>query len=263
MNRYVRYALVIAGSLALIPMVGFFFQQTWATNLLPWTGSRLSNIFIASIFAASAIPVIWIGASGELGTMVGGAIDFGLTYAGIGVFSLQLYTQDTGRVPVLVFGIVSFAALVLCLVLFLWSRHIPFGDQRPTPRWVTLSFAAFAAVLIVVGGALTLQVPNIFPWVLSSELSVVYGWIFLGAACYFIYGLVNPKWSNAKGQLLGFLAYDIVLIGPFIGHFATVRPDLLLNLTAYVAVLLYSGVLAIYYLFINKATRILMQPQRL
>ncbi len=262
MNRYVRYALVITGSLALIPMIGFFFEQPWATNLIPWTGSWLSHIFISSIFAASAVPVIWLGLSGELGAIVGGAIDFGLMYAGIGVFSLQLYVQDSSRLSVLIFGLVSFASVLLCLVLFLWSRRIPFRDQRPMPRWVIVSFGAFATVLVVVGSALTLKIPNIFPWVLSPELSVIYGWIFLGAACYFIYALVNQKWSNAQGQLLGFLAYDLILIGPFVQHFSAVRPDLLPNLTLYVAILIYSGALAIYYLFINKATRFTTQLEK-
>lgn len=201
------------------------------------------------------MPVIWLGLSGELGAIVGGAIDFGLMYAGIGVFSLQLYLQDSSRLPVLIFGLVSFASVLLCLVLFLWSRRIPFSDQRPMPRWVAISFGAFATVLIIVGSSLTLKIPNIFPWVLSPELSVVYGWIFLGAACYFTYALVNRKWSNAQGQLLGFLAYDLILIGSFIAHFASVRPDLLPTLTLYVAILIYSGALAIYYLFINKDTR--------
>jgi hypothetical protein len=73
----------------------------------------------------------------------------------------------------------------------------------------------------------------------------MYGWIFLGAATYFIYGALRPMWGNAAGQLLGFLAYDAVLIVPFVRHFATVRPAHRLSLTIYVTVLCYSAIVAI------------------
>ncbi|MEA3155438.1 MAG: hypothetical protein QOK44_3027, partial [Betaproteobacteria bacterium] len=64
-------------------------------------------------------------------------------------------------------------------------------------------------------------------------------------------------------QLLGFLAYDLVLIVPFIQHFKTVRPDLWINLVIYVAVIAYSGGLAMYYLFLKRETRLRRQrPER-
>ena len=129
-------------------------------------------------------------------------------------------------------------------------------DDSPMPAPVRYSFALFAVVLFLVGTALVLKRPNIFPWVLSTELSVLYGWIFLGAMCYFIYGFFVPKWANAKGQLLGFLAYDLVLIVPYLSHFSKVSDELRLSLIIYVAVIIYSGLLAIYYLFINPSTRL-------
>ncbi len=255
MSQSARYTLVVAGIMGLLLMVGFFLELPLVTNLWPWQSSRLSNIFIASILAASSIPVIWIGLSNEPAAMVGGAIDFGLMYTGIGIFTLQLYTQDPSRAPLLIFGILSFASVALCIFLFLWSRRFQFRDPHPMPGLVRLSFAVFAVVLIGVGGALVLKTPNIFPWVISAEVSVIYGWIFLGAACYFVYAILNPKWDNARGQLLGFLAYDLVLIIPFLAHFANVRPDLWFNLAIYTGVLIYSGGLAIYYLFLNRETR--------
>ena len=98
--------------------------------------------------------------------------------------------------------------------------------------------------------------PNIFPWPLSPENSVFYGSIFLGAMCYFLYGVIYPCWGNAKGQLLGFLAYDLVLIVPFLQHFAAVRPEKLLSLTIYTAVVSYSGLLAIFFLLVHAPTRL-------
>jgi hypothetical protein len=98
--------------------------------------------------------------------------------------------------------------------------------------------------------------PNVLPWDISAEGSVVYGWIFLGASCYFIFAVLRPRWENAAGQLMGFLAYDIILILPFINHFSDVRPEHLTSLIIYTIVVVYSALLAIYYLFVAPATRI-------
>jgi hypothetical protein len=50
-------------------------------------------------------------------------------------------------------------------------------------------------------------------------------------------------------------SYDLVLIFPFLGLFSSVKSNHRLSLIIYVAVLLYSGLLSIYYLFLHKQTR--------
>jgi hypothetical protein len=137
-----------------------------------------------------------------------------------------------------------------------WARRFQFRDTRPLPNGVRFSFVAFLVILTLVGAALVLHMANIFPWRLGPEQSVLYGWIFLGAACYFLYALMKPAWGNTQGQLLGFLAYDLVLIGPFRKHFASVDPALRINLVIYTGVIIYSGLLAAYYLFVSKTTRL-------
>ena len=122
-----------------------------------------------------------------------------------------------------------------------------------------VSFLVFILILVVAGGTLVMQRPGVFPWRLGPEQSVLYGWIFLGAACYFLGALIRPLWANARGQLLGFLAYDLVLIGPFLRHFGTVDPALWINLVIYTTVLAYSALVASYYLFIHPATRVTLR----
>ncbi|HLW02307.1 MAG TPA: hypothetical protein VKT82_26865 [Ktedonobacterales bacterium] len=51
------------------------------------------------------------------------------------------------------------------------------------------------------------------------------------------------------------LGYGLVLIVPFLRHFANVSPGHTISLVVYVIVLVYSGALAIYYLFLKCATR--------
>lgn len=92
-------------------------------------------------------------------------------------------------------------------------------------------------------------------WRLDEQTSVIYGLIFLGSAVYFAYGLQRPVWGNAKGQLLGFLAYDLVLIIPFV-RLLFVSPSL--SLIVYLAVILASAALAIWYLAISRRDRLWM-----
>jgi hypothetical protein len=125
------------------------------------------------------------------------------------------------------------------------------------PRLVRWSFVVFIIALLIVSVQMILQVPNVIPWVITPELSVVIGWMFLGAAAYFIYALLRPSWFNSAGQLAGFLAYDVVLIVPFLQRLPTVAPQFQAGLIVYTAVVIYSGLLAFYYLFISKPTRVL------
>jgi len=263
MNRIVRYLFAATSVVVLVLAAGFFFQLPWATGLWPWPTSRLSNIFIASILAASAVPVLWIGLSGELAAVTGGAINLCLTNLGMAAFSFHIYSQDTGQWPILLYATVCITLAVSFFGLVFWAHRIRFRDTRPLPKGLQASFLAFLVILVLAGGALVLRMANMFPWRLGPEQSVLYGWIFLGAACYFLYALINPRWANAKGPLLGFLAYDVVLIVPFLNHFSTVDPTLWINLVVYTGVIIYSGLLAVYYLLLNGATRFAMPEKRI
>jgi hypothetical protein len=80
----------------------------------------------------------------------------------------------------------------------------------------------------------------------------VFGAIYLGAAAYFALGFLRPRFGNAAGQLIGFLAYDLVLLGPFIDRFSVAEDGELLSLIVYTAFLLYSAGLAVYYLWLER-----------
>jgi len=253
-TRSIRFALMLSGFAGLALACGFFVQAPSVTSLWPLPAGRLSNIFVASILAAAAAPVIWIGLCGEARALAGGAFNFAVTYAGIALLSL-LGARGPGPPELARFGAAAGGTALLCAAIFVWSGRIPFSTQRPTPLPVRLSFGFFAAILAAVGSTLVLKRSHVFPWPISEETSVIYGWVFLGAMCYFVYGLIVPVWRNAQGPLLGFLAYDLVLIVPYVEHFRTVRADLRLNLAVYVAVIVYSAVLAAYYLFVHRETR--------
>lgn len=253
MKDGMRWMLVGSGLITLAVAAGFYVQAGWAVRFWPVENTPMGNIFLSSILAAIGVPLIWIGLAAETRAMAGGAINLLVSSVGFVVSALVLF--PTRNQPVLLFLITSGMFVIGLLVLFQYSRRFPFRDTRVTPAPVRGSFVVFALALLLAGGALVLRLPNIFPWNVSPENSVLYGWIFLGNMCYFLYGLRFPVWANARGQLLAFLAYDLVLILPMLRRFGAVPPEMLPSLIIYVAVLIYSGVLALYFLFLHPQTR--------
>jgi hypothetical protein len=248
-----RLGLIAAGLVTLVLTVGFLDETSWAIDLWPWPVSRLSYIFIASILAAIALPVLWIGVSGELAAMQAGAIDLAVTYAGFTAYLVTL-VGDPGQPALGAYVAVFALALIAMLITFARTRGIAWRDQRPMPGPVRASFAVFAVMLVATGTAIAFHA-DIFPWELTDEASVMFGFIYLGAAAYFVWGYLHPAWPNAQGQLVGFLAYDLVLIGPFADQFGDVSGGRLTSLIVYTAFVLYSGGLAGYYLFVSPDTR--------
>ncbi len=243
MQQSIR-GLLILWSLALLALAaGFAFQTPWAIGLWPWPDGRLSYLWVGSILAAVALPILWIGLRGELAAMRAGALDFALSFAGIAVF-LTWFHEAEGLTPWIVGAWLS---LVANLSIWLMVRRLPFRDNRPAPGLVRGMFLVLGLVLIGVGTALLLCAPLVFPWPLKPETSVLIGWVFLGAAVYMLHGFIYPARGNVGGQLVGFAAYDLVLLVPFIQHFETVKAEHLPSLTVFTGVLVITLLLAIYY----------------
>jgi hypothetical protein len=252
-SRAWRGLMVCVGLLAVVVTFGFYFQAPWATSLWPWPDGRMTYIFVASIAAAIALPNLWIALAGRAWAIGPGALNLAVAHLGISAFLFAAASQGNARLSLV--ASVFAATGVLEAVACFWSLRQPLKDARPTPRTVRASFLLFAILLLVTGFFLVMKAPHIFPWPLKPETSVLVGWIFWGAALYFGAGFVRPVWENACGQLLGFLAYDVILIGPYVAHLQKVKPEHALSLKVYIAVLAYSGLLAIYYLFIHGSTR--------
>lgn len=256
MTKALRIFLFLVSAVQILLAIAFFAQWPFAVNLWPFPGTTpLTFIFIASIFAAAAASTTWVAATEHYGALAGIGLDYLTILAPVAVYSFQL-GASTGSSQLTTYGIVCVVGALFGLAMFLWSARIPMDTTIPMPGMVRWSFVIFIVALLIVSTLLIFQVPNIIPWKITPELSVVIGWMFMGAAAYFAYGLLRPSWVNSAGQLAGFLAYDVVLIVPFLTRLPTVAPELRTNLYIYTAVVIYSGLLAIYYLFVNKTTRI-------
>lgn len=259
MTRYVRFALVISGAVTALLAFGFALQLDWATRLWGWPDSRLSYIFLGSIAAAIAAPIIWVALSNELGAIVGGTLNIATICATAGIYLVRLHaSRDEGKL--LAIAVALGVVFILSIALFVLSRDVPIHDQRQIPVPVRVSFGVFAIALIAASTALLLRAAHVFPWPLRSDTSVLIGCIFIGNAVYFLYGLSAKYWGAVIGQLIAFLAYDLVLIGPFLRHFNHVLPSHRLSLTVYIVVLVGSGALSVYYLLIAPSTRLWGSP---
>ena len=249
-----KTALIVIGLIELILAVGFFFQQTWATSLWPLPDTRLSYAFIAAILAGGAAPLTWAGLSGELASLAGYGLSFGIMYAGMGISALLFYLRDQN--PALaIFALVMILLAIVGAVVFVRTRHLSEGNQA-TPRIVIYAFIAEVLVLAGAGILLILKVPNTLPWNLSPESSVLYGWVFLGLAFYYLYAVLNRQWIHAIGPLLGFLVYDLVLFSPLFARFGNLQPEHVLGQVAASIIIIFSAALGVYFLFVNPATRL-------
>lgn len=267
-NRWSRIGIGVSGLLMTYLSLAYLAQMPFIEWLWPWTdyGTELNTLsltFLSSIAAAIAAPQIWIALTGKVATAAGGALNLAVCFTGIACYLFTQHQADPANARLLPATIILGVSALANLGVFLATRKIPFEDPRPLPMPVRISFGIFIVALWLVGGSLIQLRPNILPWDMTPQGSVIYGWIYLGASIYFLYALARPKWENATGQLLGFLAYDLVLIGPFLLRFSEVPDEQRLSLIVYTSIVVYSGLLASYYLFIHPETRLrrgIVQP---
>ena len=255
MRNLVRVLLVLGGLLMFLLSAAYFTQNPSALSTMPWEKGRLSFVFMASMQAAIGAAMLWIGFSGELSTLATGALNLVVMMVGLTVALYQLPVR-LGAATTTQLSLLFLLFAAFNLLLFFWGRRQPLRDQRPLPALLRYSYMLFVVALLAVGITL-LRLQPVFPWELTPNSSLLFGWMFIGDAFYFLYALLFPRWHNARAQLWSFLAYDLVLLQPFIARFsyAKLTPDQRNSLIVYTSVLVYSGALAIYYLLINPRTR--------
>ena len=252
--RSLKPILLFVGILQFILAAGFFFQQSWATSLWPVPDTRLSYAFIAAILAGGAAPLLWIGLSERVEALAGYGMSFGVMYGGMALAALLFYLRSQ-QAALLGFALFIGVAAVLCFLLYFRTRN-NLQDSQPTPRIVRLAFLLEVLVLAGAGLLLLLKVPNTLPWNLSPESSVLYGWVFLGLAFYYLYAVLKPQWIHALGPLLGFLVYDLVLFSPLFARFGNLQPEHVRGQVAASVIIIFSAALGVYYLFVNPETRL-------
>lgn len=234
----------------------FVLQPPVLTELWPFAGTTpMSHVLLAAFLLAGATSVALGVALRRFGGLAGVGLDVATSFAPIAVYAGALGLLS-GDLRMQLLGVVGAAAFVGGWSLHRRSRQIPSVDTRPMPGPVRSAFVVFVGALLLVGVLLVARVPNVAPWNMPAELSTFFGFLFLGSAAYFWYGLRSPAWDNAIGQLAAFLAYDIVMIVPLAQRIPTVEPAQALSLWLYLAVVVGSAVLAAWYLLLDPRWRL-------
>lgn len=247
--RALRGILVAAGIIYAVLTLGFVTRSAWATDLWPWADTPLSYTFIGSVCGALAVGALWSGLSGQVKAVAGSLRGLVVIYGCVGAYLLA--RAVSGERAVLVHAVIALLTAAAALFLLVFLRRLPpaEGAMRRLEPVVRVSTAVFALALMLAGAALIARLPGIFPWPLSAPSSTVFGLIFLGLSLVY----ADVAWSGIRSAAIvamsGFLVYDIILLPPFLAHFSRVPPELRTSLTIYVAVLIYSAVLAVWFLF--------------
>lgn len=238
----------------------FAWQPPLLAELWPFEGTTpLSYLLMAAFLFAGATSVATGVALRRFGGLAGVGLDVATSFGLIAIYAGALGLL-AGNVGMQLLGLVGAAAFVGGWSMHRRSNSIPPVDSRLMPAPVRSAFVVFVLALLLVGVLLVARVPNVAPWTVPAELSTFFGFLFLGSAAYFWYGLRRPTWDNAIGQLAAFLAYDIVLIVPLVQRLPTVEPAQALSLWLYIAVLLFSAILAAWYLLIDPRWRLWSRP---
>jgi hypothetical protein len=264
-DRYVRGLLGFIAVAQSVLAILFVAQVPEVIALWPFEGwTDLSMVLAGSILLAAAASAGWCLLTGSDRAFSGIGLDYVAVFVPLALIGVTR-AADGESATMLLLALSAVGGTVYGLLLLRWARRHPWRDPRPTPRLVIASFAVFVVGLLIAGGLLVAGVPGILPWRADQEVGRIVGLMFLGASAYFAYGLVDRRWENAGGQLAGFLAYDIVLIVPFVARLASGAPSyyevgtgepLRLNLVIYSGVTVYSGLLAAWYLIVDPRTRL-------
>lgn len=250
LSPFARSALRIAISVVGLGLLGvgfvFWRKSPIALAMWPWPDGKLSYLFVSSIVLAEGATMIWTAASLELNAARGGALGLAGMTGGIAGYMGHLYRQRHQPV-LLVWVVVNLLMAISSLVLFYMGRREPVRDVRPVHKFVRISFLLFSLALFTATTMLLLRAPVVFPWKLNRDSSFIFGCLFLASACYFFDGWLRPGVANAKGQLIGFFVYDVVLIPPYLEHWSKTQGGFRISLIIYLIVLFWSAALAVWF----------------
>lgn len=261
MSPRVRWLLLAVAAAQAVFALVFWFQLPLVGAIWPWPAtSPLSATFIASIFAAAAASTAWCAVFRRERALAGIALDYLVIFVPFTLFSALRAAQGAGT-GVAAFAVACGFGVVIGAGILRYSLRFGWRNAAPAPALARVSFAVFVVALVLAGSLLVLGTPNVLPWTVTPDLSVLFGFIFLGAAAYFVFALAQPVADNVPGQLAGFLLYDVVLLGPFLVRLPTIDDAFRLSLLVYLAALIYSTVLALYYLLLHPTTRIVGQSE--
>jgi hypothetical protein len=207
--------ICLALGLVMAPLSGGFYQQSdLATALWPWPDDRMSFIFLSSIGMAVSATCLFAALTGEIGGLTPILLEGVITLIGMaGYLAVRSIRHEDWKALWFAIGLGTIATIVA--ISFRRARKVPLLDPRVLPRLLRIISGGLVALLAVIGASLVFQVDGAFPWTLKPQTSTMFGWIFLGAAALFGWIVLHPRWAHLATAMVGFLAYDLVLVIPY------------------------------------------------
>ncbi len=210
-----RAACLLVAFLLTLVSIASYFQSSVIKEMWPWEGEAMTYRFAAAYLFAFAGSLLWIAISREMAGLKGISLTVIVNAFGMSVF-LAIYSvrhQTTELIP----NLVGMIAILGCgLYSIGWSSKIAPIQTNPTPKTVRDSMVVFPLILMIASIRLILQSSNVFPWDPQPQWSTIIGLCLMGSVFYFGFGAIDGRWVHAGGQFAGFLAYDLVLIPPYL-----------------------------------------------
>ena len=260
--KRIQQVTLLIGIIVFLMALGIYLSLPGFRQLWVWPhAAPLGLAFVGAWLAGGAATAIWIGVTGHFTVLRVLMLTMVIAFIGSG---LRLISQQSlpGNERYLPFALFFFASAILAAVTIGLTRRLPErGDALP-PAAIRWAFLLFSAILLLAGGALLIDRPNIFPIPLSTDVAFVYGSFFLGSFGYYFHGFLRPSALNATGQMLSFLVYDLLLIPPFLRHLSVVEDQHQTSLVVYLGVLIVSAFFCAYFLLIDPRTRMLPLTRR-
>lgn len=208
--QIVRWIVILAGLFFLLLGVSAMMGFPFVVSLWP-------NLYLlGATLMAFAIPTLWIGVTQTYKALVGGSLCTVVTFGAGGMFILRQSLQYPN-----VRGVGESCLYIAILALWFLFLGLRVAKRKADllPRSTQLLFALLLTVALLQGLFLLVPLPGRFPWIIPSELSILYGWVLIGIAIYFGWCLIQPIWENGYPLLYGLLVYDALLIGPLLSLF--------------------------------------------
>ncbi len=201
----------------LLSLLGLFFLLVGISLLFffpTFPTSWIDGYLLGATFTAYAIATLWIASTQTYKALLGAGIAATLTFGGSGLYLLQL----SKKMPALQMeGEAILYLSVLSLWLFFLGLKVSHRKPDSLPVSLQSLFGLVFTFALLEGLHLVLPSPAHFPWLLTPEFSVLYGWVLIGGSLFFGWALVQATWENAYPLLYGLVFYNALMIGPYFG----------------------------------------------
>ncbi len=235
---------------------GFALQSPWVTWLWDWSDAPMTYVFLAALLAsygAGSMLMVWLE---EWGAAIGGSIAVAIAFGGFAITAVVIMLSD-GGFDLAVHAAVMAVIAILAIGTAFTGLNGPSKASCPLPRGLRRIYFVLAPLLFLIGIELILHLPAILPWPLTWQTSLLLGWILIGFAFNYAYVALRGDWAAGQVILFGFLVYDIVIIVPFLLLGETIEgEDFQISLVINLGIVILSALLAIFYLFIDRTTRL-------